>query len=77
MHQDIGQKLSEIGGRLDHPSLTKELAQEIETLWRDAAIQVASSSKIHIQLPWNLYYCYKVCLFSYYIIETMVFIHGF
>ncbi|KAL9338977.1 hypothetical protein Peur_067992 [Populus x canadensis] len=58
-NKDIGQKLSEIGGRLDHPSLTKELAQEIETLWRDAAIQVASSSKIHIQLPWNLYYCYK------------------
>ncbi|XP_052304768.1 guanine nucleotide-binding protein alpha-1 subunit isoform X4 [Populus trichocarpa] len=58
-NKDIGQKLSEIGGRLDHPSLTKELAQEIETLWRDAAIQVASSSKIHIQFPWNLYYCYK------------------
>ena len=61
IHQDIGKKLSEIGGRLDHPRLTKELAQEIETLWRDAAVQVASSSKIHMLLPWNLYYWYKVC----------------
>ncbi|XP_052310015.1 guanine nucleotide-binding protein alpha-1 subunit isoform X2 [Populus trichocarpa] len=38
-NKDIGKKLSEIGGRLDHPRLTKELAQEIETLWRDAAVQ--------------------------------------
>jgi len=41
--QDIGEKLSEIGGRLDYPRLTKELAQEIETLWEDAAIQVSTS----------------------------------
>ena len=73
IHQDIGQILSEIEGRMDHPSLTKELAQEIETLWRDTAIQVASSSKIHKQPPWNLYCWYKVCLLSYFIIDTMVF----
>ncbi|KAM4122525.1 hypothetical protein ACJW30_01G090000 [Castanea mollissima] len=35
----IGDKLSEIGGRLDYPCLNKELAQDIETLWKDAAIQ--------------------------------------
>ena len=64
---------TEIEGSLDHASLTKELAQEIETLWRDAAIQVASSSKIHKQPPWNLYCWYKVCLLSYFIIDTMVF----
>lgn len=26
---------------MDYPRLTKELAQEIESLWKDAAIQVA------------------------------------
>lgn len=31
--------MSEIGGRFDYPSLTKELAQDIETLWKDDAIQ--------------------------------------
>ena len=40
-YQDIGEKLSEIGSRLDYPQLTKELAQDIENLWKDAAIQVA------------------------------------
>lgn len=43
-YQEIGEKLSKIGGRLDYPRLTKELAQEIETLWKDAAIQVAVTS---------------------------------
>lgn len=42
--QAIGEKLSEIGGRLDYPCLNKELAQDIETLWKDAAIQVAFTS---------------------------------
>ncbi|KAF9680935.1 hypothetical protein SADUNF_Sadunf06G0173300 [Salix dunnii] len=42
-NKDIGKKLSEIGGFLDHPPLTKELAQEIETLWRDAAVQLLMS----------------------------------
>ncbi|KAG6740477.1 hypothetical protein POTOM_055928 [Populus tomentosa] len=49
--KDIGQKLSEIGGRLDHPSLTKELAQEIETLWRDAAIQETYARGNELQVP--------------------------
>ncbi|KAL7170816.1 hypothetical protein ACSBR2_035647 [Camellia fascicularis] len=38
-NEGIGEKLSEIGGRLDYPCLTKELAQEMEALWKDAAIQ--------------------------------------
>lgn len=38
--QEIGEKFSEIGGRLNYPRLTKEIAHEIETLWRDSAIQV-------------------------------------
>ena len=39
--QEIGEKLLEIGGRLDYPYLSKELAQEIENLWKDPALQVA------------------------------------
>lgn len=41
--QEIGEKLSEIGSRLDYPHLNKELAQEIETLWKDGVIQVIFS----------------------------------
>lgn len=41
LNQEIGEKLSDIGGRLDYPRLTRERAQDIETLWKDAAIQVA------------------------------------
>lgn len=40
MHQEIGEKLSEICDRLEYPCLTKELAQEIEAFWRDDSIQV-------------------------------------
>lgn len=40
-HQETGEKLSEIGGRLNFPRLNKELAHEIEALWRDTAIQVS------------------------------------
>ncbi|KAJ6354468.1 hypothetical protein OIU77_005138 [Salix suchowensis] len=50
-NKDIGQKLSEIEGRLDHPSLTKELAQEIETLWKDAAIQETYARGNELQVP--------------------------
>lgn len=39
-YQTIGEKLSEIGARLDYPCLTKDLAEGIETLWNDPAIQV-------------------------------------
>lgn len=44
LFQEAGEKLSAIGGRLDYPQLNKELAQEIETLWNDAAIQVIFNS---------------------------------
>ncbi|KAL9313187.1 hypothetical protein ACSQ67_018639 [Phaseolus vulgaris] len=50
-NQDIGEKLSEIGGRLDYPRLTKELAQEIETLWEDAAIQETYARANELQVP--------------------------
>ncbi|KAH7574465.1 hypothetical protein JRO89_XS03G0299800 [Xanthoceras sorbifolium] len=50
-HKDIGEKLSEIGGRLDYPRLTKELAQEIETLWKDPAIQETCARGSELQLP--------------------------
>ncbi|RHN70520.1 putative guanine nucleotide binding protein (G-protein), alpha subunit [Medicago truncatula] len=33
---NICEKLSEIGGRLHYPHVTKDLAKEIETLWEDA-----------------------------------------
>ncbi|KAB1219854.1 Guanine nucleotide-binding protein alpha-1 subunit [Morella rubra] len=47
----VGEKLSEIGGRLDYPHLTKELAQEIETLWKDAAIQETYAHSNELQVP--------------------------
>ncbi|KAK9101529.1 hypothetical protein Scep_024959 [Stephania cephalantha] len=52
----IGEKLSEIGGRLDYPRLTKELAQEIETLWRDPAIQETCLRGNELQVPDCAYY---------------------
>ncbi|KAM7507413.1 hypothetical protein LguiA_017866 [Lonicera macranthoides] len=50
-NKEIGEKLSDIGGRLDYPHLTKELAQEIETLWKDAAIQETCSRGNELQVP--------------------------
>ncbi|KAK4412706.1 Guanine nucleotide-binding protein alpha-1 subunit [Sesamum alatum] len=50
-NKQIGEKLSEIGGRLDYPRLTKELAHEIETLWRDNAIQETYSRGNELQVP--------------------------
>lgn len=49
--KEIGEKLSEIGGRLDYPCLSKELAQEIETLWKDEAIQETYSRGNELQVP--------------------------
>lgn len=49
--KEIGEKLSEIGGRLDYPHLSKELAQEIETLWKDDAIQETYSRGNELQVP--------------------------
>ncbi|KAL4382892.1 hypothetical protein GQ457_15G000130 [Hibiscus cannabinus] len=47
----IGEKLSEIGSRLDCPSLNRELAQEIETLWKDSAIQETFAHGNELQVP--------------------------
>ncbi|KAM7277211.1 hypothetical protein ACFE04_019077 [Oxalis oulophora] len=50
-NQVIGEKLSEIGGRLDCPRLNKELAQDVETLWKDAAIQETYARGNELQVP--------------------------
>ncbi|KAG9133463.1 hypothetical protein Leryth_013272 [Lithospermum erythrorhizon] len=50
-NKEIGEKLSEIGGRLDFPQLTSELASEIETLWRDPAIQITYLRGNELQVP--------------------------
>ncbi|KAG5018525.1 hypothetical protein JHK87_014380 [Glycine soja] len=50
-NQNIGEKLSEIGARLDYPCFTKELAQEIERLWEDAAIQETCARGNELQVP--------------------------
>ncbi|KAH9653063.1 Guanine nucleotide-binding protein alpha-1 subunit [Citrus sinensis] len=50
-NKEIGEKLSEIGGRLDYPRLTKELAEDIETLWADPAIQETYAHGNELQLP--------------------------
>ncbi|CAA3009195.1 guanine nucleotide-binding protein alpha-1 subunit [Olea europaea var. sylvestris] len=50
-NKENGEKLAEIGGRLDYPCLTKELAEEIEALWRDNAIQETYSRGNELQVP--------------------------
>ncbi|XP_077240955.1 guanine nucleotide-binding protein alpha-1 subunit-like isoform X1 [Tasmannia lanceolata] len=50
-NKEIGEKLSEIGGRMDCPRLSKELAEDIETLWRDPAIQETYSRGNEFQVP--------------------------
>ncbi|XWS72370.1 hypothetical protein CRYUN_Cryun02cG0034300 [Craigia yunnanensis] len=47
----IGEKLSKIGSRLDYPRLNRELAQEIETLWKDSAIQETYARGNELQVP--------------------------
>ncbi|XWS26482.1 hypothetical protein CRYUN_Cryun26dG0036300 [Craigia yunnanensis] len=47
----IGEKLSEIGSRLDYPHLNRELAQEIETVWKDSAIQESYVRGNELQVP--------------------------
>ncbi|KAK8956483.1 Guanine nucleotide-binding protein alpha-1 subunit [Platanthera guangdongensis] len=49
--KEIGEKLSEIGGRLEYPNLTKESAMEIETLWTDTSIQETYSRGNILQIP--------------------------
>jgi hypothetical protein len=51
----IGEKLTEIGNRTQQPPLTEELAQQIEALWKDPAIQVKLrklKAALHKQLNW-------------------------
>ncbi|KAG5103494.1 hypothetical protein JHK84_048463 [Glycine max] len=50
-NKEIGEKLLEIGGRLDYPYLSKELAQEIENLWKDPAIQETYARGSELQIP--------------------------
>ncbi|CAA0822742.1 Guanine nucleotide-binding protein alpha-1 subunit [Striga hermonthica] len=50
-NKQIGEKFSEIGGRLDYPHLNKELAHEIETLWADSAIQETYCHGNELQVP--------------------------
>ncbi|KAL7121799.1 hypothetical protein ACP275_01G006200 [Erythranthe tilingii] len=50
-NKHLGDKFSEIGGRLDYPRLTKELAHEIETLWGDNAIQETYTRGNELQVP--------------------------
>jgi guanine nucleotide-binding protein G(t) subunit alpha 3 len=51
----IGEKLTEIGNRTQQPPLTEELAQQIEALWKDPAIQVKTrklKALLHKKLNW-------------------------
>ncbi|XP_042383183.1 guanine nucleotide-binding protein alpha-1 subunit-like [Zingiber officinale] len=50
-NKDIGEKLSEIGSKMDYPYLTKEIAKEITTLWNDPAIQETYSHGNKLQVP--------------------------
>ncbi|XP_022982370.1 guanine nucleotide-binding protein alpha-1 subunit [Cucurbita maxima] len=50
-NKDIGEKLSDIGSRLDYPRLTREHAHDIETLWNDAAIQETYARGNELQVP--------------------------
>lgn len=50
-NKEIGDKLSEIGGRFDYPRLTRELSEEIEKLWKDPAIQETYARGSELQLP--------------------------
>ncbi|KAM0937556.1 putative G protein alpha subunit, helical insertion [Dioscorea sansibarensis] len=50
-NKEIGEKLSDIGSRWDYPSLTREIAKEIETLWNDAAIQETYTCGGMLQIP--------------------------
>ncbi|PHT74163.1 Guanine nucleotide-binding protein alpha-1 subunit [Capsicum annuum] len=50
-NKEIGEKLSEIGGRLDYPHLTNDLVQDIEALWKDPAIQETLLRGNELQVP--------------------------
>ncbi|KAJ0880965.1 Guanine nucleotide-binding protein alpha-1 subunit [Helianthus annuus] len=50
-NKEIGEKLSEIGGRLDYPRLTEELVQDILKIWNDPAIQETYARGNELQVP--------------------------
>ncbi|TKV97901.1 hypothetical protein SEVIR_9G524466v4 [Setaria viridis] len=50
-NQEIGEKLSEIGAKLDYPLLNKELVQDVRKLWQDPAIQETYSRGSILQVP--------------------------
>ncbi|XP_057845954.1 guanine nucleotide-binding protein alpha-1 subunit isoform X2 [Cryptomeria japonica] len=50
-NKDIGEMLSDIGGRSDYPLLTEKLAQDIEALWNDNAIQETYLRANELQVP--------------------------
>ncbi|KAL6000017.1 guanine nucleotide-binding protein subunit alpha [Asimina triloba] len=50
-NKDAGERLSEIGSQLDYPRLTREISQEMETLWKDPAIQETFSRGNELQVP--------------------------
>lgn len=50
-NKEIGEKLSEIGGRLDYPRLTEELVEEILKIWKDPAIQETYARGNELQVP--------------------------
>ncbi|KAI3814783.1 hypothetical protein L1987_14427 [Smallanthus sonchifolius] len=50
-NKEIGEKLSEIGGRLDYPRLTAELVQDILKIWKDPAIQETYARGNELQVP--------------------------
>jgi len=50
-NQEIGEKLSEIGARMDYPLLNKELVQDVRKLWQDPAIQETYSRGSILQVP--------------------------
>uniref|UniRef100_K4AIF8 Uncharacterized protein n=1 Tax=Setaria italica TaxID=4555 RepID=K4AIF8_SETIT len=49
--KEIGEKLSEIGAKLDYPLLNKELVQDVRKLWQDPAIQETYSRGSILQVP--------------------------
>ncbi|KAL8235169.1 hypothetical protein R6Q59_021269 [Mikania micrantha] len=50
-NKEIGEKLSEIGGRLDFPLLNEDLVQDILKIWRDPAIQETYARGNELQVP--------------------------
>jgi guanine nucleotide-binding protein subunit alpha len=49
--KEIGEILSDIGGRPNYPPLTEKLAQDIEAVWKDNAIQETYLRANELQLP--------------------------